>query len=116
MNTRRFGYIGEKIAQSYLTRKGYEIIETNFLTKRGEIDIISKKDKNIIFVEVKTRTNLKFGTPATAVNLIKKRHIKSAAAIFLYLYKYQGYNVRFDVIEIFINDGKCDINHIEGII
>lgn len=115
MNTRRFGIIGEKIAQSYLISKGYEIVETNFYTKRGEIDIILKKDKCIIFVEVKTRTNLKFGTPAMAVNLIKKKHIKSVATTFLYLYRYQEYDVRFDVVEIFINDGKCDINHIEGI-
>ena len=43
MNTRRFGIIGEKIAQGYLINKGYEILETNFYTKRGEIDIITKK-------------------------------------------------------------------------
>lgn len=115
MNTRKFGIIGEKIAQGYLINKGYEILETNFYTKRGEIDIIAQKDKCIIFVEVKTRTSLKYGTPAMAVNSTKKKHIKSVAKTFLYLKRLNGYDVRFDVIEVFINDGKCQINHLEGI-
>ncbi len=115
MNKRRFGIIGEKIAQGYLINKQYEILETNFYTQRGEIDIIAQKDKCIIFVEVKTRTNLKYGTPAMAVNYIKRKHIKSVAKAFLYLHKLNGYDVRFDVIEIFINGGKCKVNHLEGI-
>lgn len=114
MNKRRFGIIGEKIAQGYLINKGYEILENNFYIKRGEIDIIAKKDNCIIFIEVKTRTNLKFGTPAMAVNSIKKKHIKSVAKTFLYLNRLYGHKVRFDVVEVFINDGKCEINHIEG--
>lgn len=115
MNTRRFGIIGEKIAQGYLINKGYEILETNFYTKRGEIDIIAKKDNYIIFVEVKTRTNLKYGTPAMAVNSTKRKHIKNTAKTFLYLHRLYGHDVRFDVLEVFINDGKCEINHLEGI-
>lgn len=115
MNTRRFGIIGEKIAQGYLVNKGYEIIESNFYTKRGEIDIIAKKEKCIFFVEVKTRSNLKFGTPAMAVNTNKQKNIKSTAKIFLHLNKLYGYEVKFDVIEVFINNGKCEINHIEAI-
>ena len=114
MNKRRFGIIGEKIAQGFLLNKGYDILETNFHTKRGELDIIAKKDECIIFVEVKTRTNLKFGTPAMAVNYTKKKHIKSAAKTFLYLNRRYGDEVRFDVVEIFINNGKCEIEHIEG--
>lgn len=116
MNKRRFGIIGEKIAQDYLRNKGYEILETNFYTKRGEVDIIAKIDKCIIFVEVKTRTSLKFGTPAMAVNSTKKKHIKSVAKTFLYLNRLNMHDIRFDVIEIFINNGKCEINHIEGAI
>ena len=115
MNKRKFGIIGEKIAQGYLLNKGYDIIETNFYTKKGEIDIIAKKDDCIIFVEVKTRTNLNFGTPAMAVDSTKKKHIKLVAKIFLYLNKLEHCNIRFDVIEVFISNGKCNINHIEGI-
>lgn len=114
MNNRRFGIIGEKIAQGFLLNKGYDILETNFYTKIGEIDIIAKKDKCIVFIEVKTRTSLKYGTPAMAVNSIKRKHIKSVAKTFLHLHRMNNSEIRFDVIEIFINEGKCEVNHIEG--
>lgn len=115
MNTRRFGSIGEKTAQYYLQSKGYRLLKTNFHTKMGEIDIIAEKDACIIFVEVKTRTSLKFGTPAMAVDYNKKKHIKKSAKVFLHINKLEDRNIRFDVIEVFINEGKCNINHIEGI-
>ena len=115
MNTRRFGIIGEKIAQGYLINKGYKIIETNFYTKRGEIDIIAHKDNSIIFIEVKTRSNLKYGTPAMAVDSNKKKHIKFVAKIFLALNRLKEVEVRFDVVEVIIMNGKCQINHLEGI-
>ena len=116
MNKRKFGIIGEKIAQGYLTNKCYKIIETNYYTKRGEIDIICQKDNYIIFVEVKTRTSLEFGTPAMAVNYTKRKHIKSVAKMYLYLNNLKNFAIRFDVIEVFIINGKCNINHIEGIV
>lgn len=115
MNTRRLGIIGEKIAQEFLWNNGYEILETNFYTKMGEIDIIAEKNNCIIFVEVKTRTSLKFGTPAMAVDFNKRNHIKNSAKVFLHINRLYDKNVRFDVIEVFINEGKCNINHIEGI-
>ena len=115
MNKRKFGIIGEKIAQDYLKNNGYEIIETNFYTKIGEIDIISRKDKCIIFLEIKTRNNLEYGTPAMAVNFNKKRHIKNSAKIYIHINKLYGWDVRFDVIEIIIKNGKCQINHIKNI-
>jgi len=113
MNKRKFGIIGEKIAQGYLLNKGYDILETNFYTKKGEIDIIARKDSCIVFIEVKTRSNLQYGTPAMSVNYIKKKHIKNVAKIFIHLKKLYRYETRFDVIEILINNGKCKINHIE---
>lgn len=115
LNTRKFGIIGEKIAQGYLKTKNYEILKTNFYTKRGEIDIIAKQENCIVFVEVKTRSNLEYGTPAMAVNGLKKKHLKSSARIYLYQNRLDKYDIRFDVIEIIINSGKCKINHIEGI-
>ena len=115
VNKRRFGIIGEKIAQDYLKNKGYKIIETNFYTRKGEIDIIAQKDKCIIFVEIKTRNNLEYGTPAMAVNFIKKTHIKNSAKIYIHTNKLYGWNVRFDVIEVIIQNGKCQINHIKNI-
>lgn len=115
MNTRKFGIIGEKIAQGYLKAKDYDILKTNFYTKRGEIDIIAKKENCIVFVEVKTRSSLEYGIPAMAVDGLKKKHLKSSASIYMYQNQLYKHNIRFDVIEIIIQGGKCKINHIEGI-
>lgn len=114
MNKRKYGNVGEKIAQDFFIKNGYIILKTNFYTTKGEIDIVAKKDNCIVFVEVKTRSNHKYGTPAMAVNFTKKKHIKSAAKIFLYINKLDKCQIRFDVIEVLINNGKCYINHIKN--
>ena len=116
MNKRKFGIIGEKLAQGFLINKGYEILDTNFFSRNGEIDIIAQKDNIIVFVEVKTRSSFEYGTPAMAVDFTKKNHLKSAAKVFLHINRLYGYDVRFDVVEIFIKGGRCEFNHIEMII
>ena len=116
MNKRKFGIIGEKIAQKYLKDNKYEIIENNYYTRNGEIDIIASKNNYIIFVEVKTRTNEKYGKPSEAVNNIKKNHMKKSAAIFLKENNFSEFTIRFDVIEVYMINVKCKINHIKQII
>lgn len=116
MNKRKFGAVGEKIAQMFLIKKGYLILETNFYTYKGEIDIIAQKEECIVFVEVKTRSNSDYGTPAMAVNSTKKQHLKLAAKKYIYNNRLNNYEIRFDVIEVIFEDGKCKINQIEGII
>ena len=115
-NNRKVGMKGEDIAEKYLKDKKYKIICKNFYTRKGEIDIIAIKDNNLIFFEVKTRTNYKYGTPAMAVNSTKIKHMKFAAKVFLMLNKFNKYSIRFDVIEIVIKDRKCMINHIKQIV
>ena len=116
MNKRKFGIIGEKMAQKYLKDNKYEIIENNYYTRNGEIDIIASKNNYIIFVEVKTRTNEKYGRASEAVNKIKKFHMKKSAAIFLKENNFSRFTIRFDVIEVYMINGKCKINHIKQII
>lgn len=116
INKRKIGTIGEKIAQKYLEKKEYKIICTNYYTISGEIDIIAIKDNNLVFIEVKTRTNVKYGNPSEAVNNTKKQHIKRSAAIFLTHNNYSTYKIRFDVIEILLIKGKCNINHIKQVV
>lgn len=116
MNKRKFGIIGEKMAQKYLKDNKYEIIENNYYTRNGEIDIIASKNNYIIFVEVKTRTNEKYGRASEAVNKIKKIYMKKSAAIFLKENNFSRFTIRFDVIEVYMINGKCKINHIKQII
>lgn len=109
------GKLGEDIATKYLENKGFRIMERNFYCKQGEIDIIAKQGKEIVFIEVKTRLNNNFGTPAEAINNLKKMHILKSAQYFLYKNKILNKDVRFDAIEVVLQNGKFNVNHIEGI-
>lgn len=111
-----FGKKGENIASEYLVVNNYEIIDKNFRTKLGEIDIIAKDEKELVFVEVKTRTNRKYGSPCEAVNRRKIKHILKVAEYYIYIKKLEDVYIRFDVIEIILRKDKCIINHIKQII
>lgn len=113
---KELGNIGEQIAVEYLKKNKYQILEKNFYCRQGEIDIIAKDRKEIVFFEVKTRTNINFGKPAEAVNELKQKHMYKSAKYFLYKTKALDNFIRFDVIEILISNGKFNINHIKQII
>ena len=112
----KLGKKGEELVEKYLVKNNYTIICKNFYTRKGEIDIIAIKDNMLIFIEVKTRTNYNYGNPCMAVNSKKKKHIKYAAKVFLYLNEnMKNYEMRFDVIEVMINYKNSKINHIKNI-
>jgi len=101
----KIGKMGENIATKFLEKNNYQILCRNFRCRNGEVDIVAKdKEKNeIVFVEVKTRTNIKYGIPAEAVNTIKQKHIVEVSNYFLYKHRLQYYKARYDIIEIYIN-------------
>ena len=119
-NKIELGKYGETIATQYLKQKNYKIITKNFRCKQGEIDIIAeeKKNKEIVFIEVKTRTNLTYGTPSEAVNNIKINHIYKTAQYYILKNKILNKSIRIDVIEIYIQKAqeKITINHLKSII
>lgn len=112
------GKWGENLACKYLEENNYKVIERNYYCKQGEVDIIAKDDKKkeIVFIEVKTRSNFKYGNPAEAVNKKKRNHIKKV--INYYIYKKHLYNIaiRIDIIEVYIQKQKYKINHIKQIL
>ncbi len=113
------GDFGEAAALKMLQDKGYRILETKYLTKGGEVDIICMDKELIVFVEVKTRSSYKYGYPSEAVNFKKIQHLKRAAADYFYKNRINA-EVRFDVIEVCASSisGEyelSEINHIEGI-
>lgn len=77
------GSSGEKIAVDFLLKKGYRILETNFRTRFGEIDVIALDKDLVVYVEVKTRSSRQFGLPEEAVGHRKLQHLLKAAAYFL---------------------------------
>jgi putative endonuclease len=109
------GVKGEDIAEKYLKKKSYRIVARNFRCRLGEIDIIALDGKSLVFIEVKTRTNQKYGRPCEAVNALKIRHIMRTAACYTALSQCRYEDIRIDVIEILMQDGKSYIHHIENI-
>ncbi len=113
----RLGKAGELIAKDFLSEKGYRYLAGNFRYERAEIDLIFCQDekKLLVFVEVKTRKNKKFGEPEESVNNAKQLSIKKAAEGFLLENKeYDKYDLRIDVIGVIIGEDGPEINHIEN--
>ena len=107
------GNWGEEQAAAFLAQKGFEIIEKNYRNRQSEIDLIVKKDKMLIFVEVKTRSGSGFGMPEEFVNVMKARLIMRAAEFYIFD-KDWHFDIRFDIISILIQpNGEPDIYHIE---
>lgn len=109
VNTVKSGNLGEDAAVCYLKRRRYKILDRNFRSRYGEIDIICEKSGTLVFVEVKKRANAVFGGGAAAVNKAKQEKIIKTAQIYLAGMDAER-EMRFDVIEI--TDGE--INHIEN--
>lgn len=104
INNRASGKVGEDKACLFLKEQGFTIIEQNFFAGRyGEIDIIALKDKLLVFVEVKSRSNEKFGGGIYSITEKKKKSLRLAARFFLVknsIYDSIEYTIRFDLILI----------------
>ncbi|MCL2484436.1 MAG: YraN family protein [Endomicrobia bacterium] len=108
-DARKTGFCKEKEAAVFLTKNGYKIIETNFNTKFGEIDIIVKRKDYLVFVEVKYRKSSDTGAPQESVTFQKQQKIIKSAVIYLKRNPTKD-NIRFDVIAI----NGSEITHIES--
>lgn len=107
------GKIGEDIAANYITRLGYKIIERNFECKQGEIDIIALHKEELVFIEVKTRTNTFYGEASESVNKFKIKHLLNSIKYYIYKRNLQDEYIRIDIIEVYINGENIKINHIK---
>jgi putative endonuclease len=97
-----FGDYGEKLAAKYLKKQGYRIIDRNYFTPLGELDIIARERDVLCFVEVKTRSDQSYGSGFDAVGPAKRRHLGRAALIYLKRnkIKFSELKIRFDIISI----------------
>lgn len=96
----QFGKKSESVAVNYLKKQGYRIIELNYRTKLGEIDIIAKQKGTLVFIEVKARKSNRFGRPELAVTPKKQRKISMVALYYLKSTKQSNAKARFDVVAI----------------
>ena len=114
MNTKLIGAFGEQTAARFLRYEGYTIYSGNYKTNVGEIDIVAEKDNIICFVEVKTRKESSFSSPADAVDRKKQQNIKGTAAAYISRYDVKN-EVRYDIVEIIV-DEKYKVKNINHII
>lgn len=111
---KQIGNSGEIRAVNFLKAKGYEVIETNFRTRTGEIDIIAVMGEVIVFVEVKTLLEGNLEILAKELNTQKQKRILETAKYFLLKHrKYSNNFVRFDVVVIDM-PGLAPVYHIEN--
>ena len=117
MNDKKeLGKRGEDLASEFLEKENYEILDRNFRCAFGEVDIVGCKNGEIVFVEVKTRTQDIFGMPAEAVNGMKRRHLYKVAESYLYKNNLLDFPISFDVIEVFLFEDDFRIAHIQNAI
>ena len=107
------GAQGEDLATDYLKTKAFKILVRNYRQKTGEIDIIARDGECLVFIEVKTRTSLRFGQPYEAVTPKKQAQINRVALDYITRNKLHNQPMRFDVVSVLIQkNGKTDINHL----
>lgn len=97
---RKIGDKGEQIAAEYLKERGFQLLEKNFITRYGELDLVTLEGDMIVFVEVKTRTSKAFGLPETSITPTKMERIENAALLWLQAHPEASEDWRVDVVAI----------------
>ncbi len=110
MNKKQVGKENEELAQKFLENKGYHILDKNFSTRYGEIDIIAKKENILIFIEVRSKSYNHFGKPFETIDKNKIKKILKTAQTYISKENLDNFDIRFDVISI--ENGK--LTHIKS--
>lgn len=114
MDRTLIGKKGEHLARKYFEKKGYKILDHNYRSRYGEIDLIVRKKNDLTFVEVKYRTSLDFGLPYESVKRRKQNKIRKVATLYLVTHKlWNKVDCHFDIISIHKEAGKEKIEHIK---
>jgi putative endonuclease len=112
------GHIGETLAGAYLKNKGYAILERNWRTPYGEIDIVASKNEAIVFVEVKSRASPSLGPPEISITPRKAEHMHNAADYYIQQHPEINADWRIDLVTIQLqpNNQPALIDHFENVL
>ena len=102
LTARELGRAGERAAAELLRKRGYEIVGQGFLARRGEIDLLGRRDGELVVFEVKTRSSLLYGTPAEAVGKRKRRALYAAAGEYRALSGWRG-PIRYGIVSLLMD-------------
>ena len=108
------GKAGEELAERYLKRQGYTIVERNYRCPLGEIDLVALDKRVVVFVEVKTRRADISGTPLESVNGAKQKRVKRAALHYLSRHHLNDRDVQFDVVGISLRSDPPAVRHVRN--
>ncbi len=104
--TAEIGNYGERVAASFLRRRGYRVLTRNYQVDGGEIDLVCRHGEVLVFAEVRTRRNETFGRPAESIDARKQDALRLAARRYLELLKRDDITYRFDAVEVILKPGK----------
>ena len=109
--------MGEQLAKEFLEKQGYKIIEQNYKTKYGEIDLVAENRKEMVFVEVRTKIGENFGTPEETINKKKMRKLWGNAMAYAAVKKWNG-SFRIDAICVVLKPDYSTerLNHYENVL
>ncbi len=100
MKRRDTGILGEKLAREFLEKQGYQIWQTNYRCPEGEIDIIAKHEDSLVFIEVRTKKSLEFGSPEESITPAKMEKLREVAAHYRQTHENLPDSWRIDVVAI----------------
>ena len=108
------GEEGERIAESWLARRGWRILDRRFRSGHRDLDLVVERDGLVAFVEVKTRRGKEFGSPVEAVNWRKQRELTRSAAVWIARFGGQEQMFRFDVVGVVVGETGARVRHVEN--
>jgi len=108
------GLLGERIAAKWLRGRGWRVLEHRFRNGHRDLDLVVQRGKTVAFVEVKTRTDLSFGGPASAVDFCKLQQLRRSALVWMARHGRVGTEYRIDVISVWITENQAKIHHVEN--
>jgi putative endonuclease len=113
LTTSELGRLGEDLAASYLISRGWSILDRNWRSRSGEIDLIGVDDGVLVIVEVKTRRSTRYGLPVEAITDVKARRLRILAGSWLQTHQHPHVTgIRIDAIGVILDpDGLCSIDH-----
>lgn len=113
-NNYQTGKLAEDLATQALTAKNYQILQRNFQNRYGEIDIVAKDKEILVFVEVKAKKGLNFGSPEEMINPFKLKKVQNMAIVYM---KGQNLPCRIDVIAVVLSatDELISLTHYENV-
>ncbi|KQS73173.1 YraN family protein [Modestobacter sp. Leaf380] len=107
------GALGEQLAVGYLTDRGLTVLDRNWRTRHGELDVVARDGDAIVFCEVKARRGTGYGFPAAAVTPLKQQRLRSLALQWLAAHDHHARELRFDVVAVLVRPGRpAEVTHL----